>query len=364
MTALLTPLTFPCGTTVKNRAVLAPLTNGQSHDDGTLSLDEQRWLVRRAVGGFGIVETCAVYVQPRGHTFDGQLGLCTDAHEDSVRPLAAAIAATGAVGIVQLQHGGVRSPSRLTGHVPHAPSLFHEEGTKDFEVPKAMSVDEIEATIAAFVSSAVRAERAGFGGVELHAAHGYLLCQFLSRFHNTRDDAFGGDVHRRAFVLRTITQRIRQQVQPGFVVGVRFSAEDRGHARGMDLDDVLQTAQWLVEDGIDFVHLSLWTGAKNSAKYPEQHTAAIFRAALPTSVPIVAAGGVWTKAEAEALEAKGAEFVCVGRAAILDPDWVQHVLVEGLAPVTPPRTPEQLAAVDVSPGFVRYLQRFPGLVAP
>ncbi len=360
---LLEPLSLRCGVTIKNRVALAPLTNGQSGADGVLGDDEFRWLRRRADSGFGIVSTCAVNVSAEGHAFDGELSLYTDAHEHAVKPLAAAFVDAGALGIVQLVHGGARCPSRLTGLQPVAPSIFHET-TPNFETPRALRLEEIQAVAEAFVDSAVRAARAGFGGVELHAAHGYLLSEFLSSVHNTRDDGYGGDIAGRARLLREILREVRARTSSTFVIGVRLSPEDGGNTRGVDLDESIQVAKWLADDGADFIHISLWNAARMSAKYPDKHPAPMFRAALPPDVALVAAGSIWTAQEAEALRALGADVVAVGRAAIVDPEWIQHVLVDTLEPVRPPRSVEQLAAADVGPSFIRYLAKFPGMVAP
>lgn len=363
--ALLRPLTLRAGVTLTNRLALAPLTNTQSADDGTLSDMEARWLTRRARGGFGLVETCAAFVDFGGKGFDGQLGVHDDAHAAATAGLASDIAAAGACGVVQLVHGGARSPSRLTGRQPVAPGAFLEE-SPGFEAPRALSSDEIVALRDAFVAAAVRVQRAGFGGVELHAAHGYLLSQFLSRAMNTREDAWGGDLDGRLRLLVEIARGVRAACGPAFVVGVRVSPEDRGFARGLDLDDSLEAARRVAADdggAVDFVHISLWDGRAMTKKRPEAHPARLFRDALPPSVALIAAGGVWTVDDARALIDHGADIVAVGRAAILDPDWVQHVVLEGHAPVRGPRTPAELEAVDVSPGFVQYLRRFPGLVA-
>jgi 2,4-dienoyl-CoA reductase-like NADH-dependent reductase (Old Yellow Enzyme family) len=359
------PLTLRCGQALKNRLALAPLTNTQSDDDGTLGAIEARWLTRRARGGFGLVETCAAFVDFGGKGFDGQLGVHDDVHAAATAGLARDIAAAAACGVVQLVHGGARAPSRLTGRQPVAPSAFLEE-SPGFEAPRALSADEIVAVRDAFIAAAVRVQRAGFDGVELHAAHGYLLSQFLSRTMNTRDDVWGGDLEGRLRLLVEIARGVRAACGPAFVVGVRLSPEDRGFARGIDLDDSLEAARRVAADdggAVDFVHISLWDGRAMTKKRPDQHPARLFRDALPSSVAVVAAGGVWTVDDAHALMGHGADVVAVGRAAILDPDWVQHVVVEGRDPVRGPLTPAQLEAVDVSPGFVQYLRRFPGVVA-
>jgi 2,4-dienoyl-CoA reductase-like NADH-dependent reductase (Old Yellow Enzyme family) len=360
---LLAPLRLRSGTVLRNRLALAPLTNTQSGDDGVLHDDEARWLLRRARGGFGLTETCAAYVTPTGKAFDGQLGVSSDAQEAAVRPWAASLSSTGTCAIVQLVHGGMRSPRRLTGLQPVAPwGGYAEAGNHDFEVPRTMAADEVVAVADAFVAAAVRCHRAGFGGVELHGAHGYLLSEFLSRTMNPRDDGWGGDLVGRARLLRDVARRVRAACPAPFVVGVRVSPEDRGNARGLDLDETVQVARWLADDGVDFVHLSLWDASKNTVKRPDAHAARLFRDALPGDVAVVAAGGVWTRDDALRLHDHGADVVCVGRAAIVDPDWPRHVVEQGLEPVRGPRTVEQLADVDVSARFAQYLRRFPGLV--
>jgi 2,4-dienoyl-CoA reductase-like NADH-dependent reductase (Old Yellow Enzyme family) len=349
---------------LRNRLALAPLTNTQSGDDGVLHDDEARWLLRRARGGFGLTATCAAYVTSSGKAFDGELGVSNDAQESAVRPWAASLSSTGTCAVVQFVHGGMRAPRRLTGLQPVAPwGGYVEDGNRDFEVPRTMSGDEVAAVADAFVDAAVRCHRAGFGGVELHGAHGYLLSEFLSATMNPRDDGWGGDLAGRARLLRDVTRRVRAACGPSFVVGARLSPEDRGNARGLDLDETVQVARWLAEDGVDFVHLSLWDAAKNTVKRPDVHAARLFRDALPADVAVVAAGGVWTLDDALRLHDHGADVVAVGRAAIVDPEWPRHVVEQGREPVRGPRTVEQYADVDVSARFAQYLRRFPGMVA-
>jgi 2,4-dienoyl-CoA reductase-like NADH-dependent reductase (Old Yellow Enzyme family) len=363
MHPLLAPLSLRCGVVLSNRLALAPLTNGQSGDDGVVSDDEMRWLLRRARGGFGLVETCAAFVTPTGKGFDGQVGVSDERHDAGLSSWAKQLSSTGVCAVVQLVHGGLRAPSRLTGQTPVAPwGGYTEDTNTDFERARTLSEVEIGVIADQFVAAAERCARAGFGGVELHAAHGYLLSQFLSRTMNPRSDGWGGDLTGRARLLRDLARRVRAACPASFVVGVRLSPEDRGNARGLDLDESVQVAQWLADDGVDFVHLSLWDAANKTTKRPGVHAARLFRDALPPAVAVVAAGGVWSAYDAQRLYDHGADVVAIGRAAIIDPDWPVHVVRDGHEPVRGPRTPAELAAVDVSPRFVRYLRRFPQMV--
>jgi 2,4-dienoyl-CoA reductase-like NADH-dependent reductase (Old Yellow Enzyme family) len=354
---LFEPLTFRCGARAKNRLALAPLTNQQSHDDGTLSPDEERFLVRRARGGFGLVSTCAAHVSLDGKGFDGQLGVFDDAHAPGLARLAAALRAEGALSIAQLYHGGARSPSRLTGVQPQSASAF-EEAREGFEVPRALTTDELGRIVDAFRDAATRVARAGFDGVELHGAHGYLLSQFLSREMNQRTDAWGGSLERRARLVRLVLAEVRRATPPGFVVGVRLSPEDFGFARGLDVDETIEVARWLADDGADFLHVSLWDHTKPSTKYPSKSACTLVRDAVPSEVRVVAAGKVWTPDDALRVLDLGADAVALGRAAILTPDWPLRAREAGFEPTRPPLTTAALEALDVGPRFVDYLRRF------
>ena len=361
--SLFDPIRFRCGAVSRNRTWLAPLTNSQSEDDGTCSPAEQRWLERRAQGGFGVVETCAAHVAQGGKGFDGQLGVWGDHLVPRLRELAAGIASAGALGVVQLYHGGARSPSRLTGRQPWSASAFSRQDEPGFEVPRAAARADIEAVIEVFAAAARRAAAAGFHGVELHGAHGYLLGQFLSRTMNVRTDGWGGpDFVHRARLIRAVTRRVREVVPSGFMVGARISPEDFGQARGLDLDESLQLARWLADDGLDFLSISLWDARKRTAKRPEQHPTALFRAALPPEVALVVAGSIWTPADAEAQRALGADIVALGKVAILNPDWPTQARAPGYQPERGPLTPAELRDRAISDRFIAYLRRFKGMV--
>ncbi|MCX5748080.1 MAG: NADH:flavin oxidoreductase [Proteobacteria bacterium] len=354
-------LTLRCGLVLPNRVALAPMTNLQSHADGTLGDDELAFLARRADGGFGLIQTCAAYVGQDGKAWPGELGIDRDEELPGLRRLAARIRAGGATSMVQLFHGGVRADAELSGAPTWSASTW-EEPTPGFVPPRAATEADLQRVIAQFVAAAQRAEAAGFDGVELHGAHGYLLSQFMSRTMNPRTDGWGGDLVGRARLVRTVTQQIRAACKPTFAVGVRLSLEDFGQARGMDLDDNLQIATWLADDGADFIHASLWDVGRKTAKRPEAHAIPLLRAALPRAVAIIAAGKIWSRADAEGVLALGADLVALGRAGILNPDWPRQV-ASGTEPMRPPITKAQLAERAVSPVFADYLTKWKGLVA-
>ncbi len=261
MPSLFDPLAFQHGPAMKNRFMLAPLTNLQSHADGRLSDDEYHWLTLRARGGFGLTMTCASHVQARGQGFPGQLGCWSDAHLDGLRRLAAGIHAAGSLAFVQLHHAGMRSPADLIGTQPVCPSDDAETGAR------ALTLAEVEELREDFVAAAVRADRAGFDGVELHGAHGYILSQFLSPKYNRRDDRYGGSLEQRGRLVFEIVAGIRARCRPDFTLGLRVSPE----RFGLELGEMREFVQRVLHDGrLDFVDLSLWDAFKlpNEAGIP------------------------------------------------------------------------------------------------
>jgi 2,4-dienoyl-CoA reductase-like NADH-dependent reductase (Old Yellow Enzyme family) len=343
---LFQPLTLRCGLVLPNRIALAPMTNGQSLPDGRLGDDEYAWLARRADGGYGMIETCAAYVALDGKAWAGELGVDREDDLPGLRRLSARIKQGGAAAIVQLFHGGVRAASKLTGTQVWSASVFHEDGPQ-FETPRAATDDDIARVIDQFAAAAARCEASGFDGVELHGAHGYLLSQFLSRTMNPRP------FEERVDFVRRVMRAVRARVSPRFCVGVRLSLEDRGSAKGLDLDESLQVARWLADDGADFIHASLWDASQPTHKRPDEHPIPLLRAAVPAEVAVIVAGAMWTHADAEVALAKGADVVAIGRSAIVNPDWPR---TDGV--VRTPVTRAQLAAVAVSPVFQQYLTRW------
>ena len=355
MTSIFEPLTFRTGLKAPNRIVLAAMTNKQSHADGTLSNEEESWLYSRAEGGFGTVMTCAAHVSADGKGWHGELGIHDDAMLPGLTRLAKGLRERGAASMVQIFHGGLRADGKLgAGFTPW--SAHAADGRR------AGTEDDIARVIDAYASAAARAEAAGFDGVEIHGAHGYLLTQFLSTIENERTDAWGGTLENRAKLMRSVMRAARKRTKPGFTIGVRLSPEDMAQAKGLDLDESIQTAKWLVEDGADFIHLSLWRSALNTKKRPEEHPINVFRSALPKDIVVMAAGGVWTAAEANALVERGVDAVAIGRAAITNRDWGKLAAQPDWQPKRPPLSVAELIDEGLSPAFAEYMREWKNFV--
>ncbi len=355
--ALFQPLTFRHGPAMKNRFMLAPLTNTQSYPDGRLSDEEFHWLTLRAKGGFGLVMTCASHVQRVGQGFPGQLGIFGDEHLEGLSRLASALKAEGAVAAVQLHHAGNRSPAELVGQ-PVCPSDDPKTGAR------GLSLAEVEQLREDFIAAAVRAERAGFDGVEIHGAHGYILTQFLSSEINRREDHYGGSLENRARLIFEIIDGVRARCRPDFLLGLRLSPE----RFGLQLAEVREVAQQVLRDGrIDFLDMSLWDFAKepNETEFQGRTLMSYFTELDRGGVRLGVAGKIMTPAQAAEVIAAGADYVLLGRAAILHHDFPEQTRRDAaFGPASLPADPGRLAAEGVSPTFLDYLRRsFPGFVA-
>lgn len=355
---LLQPLELRPGLSVKNRVWLAPLTNMQSHADGTLGNDELHFLAGRADGGFGLLETCAAYVAPEGKAWAGELGVHNNEMVPGLTRLAARIHQSGALAAVQLFHGGLRANPSVSGAESWSASAYQEGSAP---TARAGTEVDIENVINAFAQAAQRCAMAGFDAVELHGAHGYLLSQFLSTVYNQRTDRWGGSLENRARLIRDVVRAVKAAA-PGLVCMVRLSPEDFGQAKGLDLDETIQVARWLAEDGMDILHLSLWQCALNTTKQPDAHPTTLFRAALGPAMRIVVAGKIWTRADGEAQLALGADAVALGRAAIANPDWPQRAHGSALAIRQPPLSVAELNDRGLSLTFANYMRNWKGFV--
>ena len=358
MTSLADALPLRHGPALPNRLALAPLTNTQSHLDGTLSDDEIGWLTARARGGFGLVVTAAAYVQRSGLAWAGQLGVSDDAHLPGLTRLADCLRANGAVSVVQLHHGGLRANAEASGEQPVAPFADERSGAR------ALTTGEVEQLVADFASAAARCERAGFDGVQVHGAHGYVLGQFLDVARNTRTDRYGGDAAGRARIMHEVVDAIRTATGPHFQVGLRLSPERWGIDRA---EAVALAGDLLTGRELDHLDLSMWQVGKTPEDDPTRDRPLVDDYLdLPRhGTALALTGGVRNAADAQSVLDRGADIVCVGRAAVADHAFAARTLDDPAHPgPTFPVTPDQLRAECVGEAFVDYFTAgWPDLVA-
>lgn len=313
--------------TVRNRLVFAATSSELADDNGDVTDDMIAYYAERARGGVGLVVIEATYVSLEGKRLSHNAMVDDDARIPGLARLAEALHAEGAAVLLQLNHGGRESVCDISGRVvaPSAiPSGYTALGEAD--LPHELTVGEIDHVVQDFVDAAVRAQRAGYDGIELHGAHGYLISQFLSPNANQREDAYGGSVEGRARFCVELVQRIRAAVGVGFVVVFRINARD-GDAitDGLEIEESIRAAQMIESAGADSI--SVTAGLHASRPYLPIAGMSLprglflpyaerFRRAL--GIPVMIVGRLKTPA---ALGAAGkvADFVCMSRGLIADP---------------------------------------------
>ena len=344
------------GLMIPNRSVLAAMTNKQSYSDGTLSDEEIRFLVRRAEGGFGLITTAASHVQESGQGWEGEFGVWGDHHLPGLSSLATQLKQHDSKSFVQIFHGGMRAPSSITGQQASSASvnfISESEGSS-----RRLSTREVEETISCFIRAAQRCEAAGFDGVELHGAHGYLIAQFLGSNTNRRSDVFGGDVEQRSTFLLRIIRGIREVVSDDFAIMVRLSPVSE--EIGITMEDTKQVIELLIKEKIDALHISCWDVFEKQDN--NQTITRELCSIYCDSIPIVSTGSVWSAEDAQFVLDQGAEAVGVARVALPHPDWASLVSDVAYKPKVAPFTPEELRSADLSPTFVEYMRRWRGFV--
>ncbi|QUL54733.1 NADH-dependent flavin oxidoreductase [Paenibacillus tritici] len=329
---LLESFNFTNGIELKNRVVMAPMTNFSSNEDGTVTRAELDYYTRRS-GGAGMVITACVYVSRGGKGFPGEFGADHDGLIPSLRELADAIKGEGAKAVLQIFHGGRQCPpEQLVDGQPVSASDVPSElpGGGQGAVPRPLTEEEITGIIADFGEATRRAIEAGFDGVEIHGANGYLLQQFFSPHSNRREDRWGGDLQKRlAFplaVLRSVKDAVKQHAQGAFLVGYRFSPEEP-ETPGITMAETFALIDALSAEGLDYLHVSLmdlWSlphrGTEDSRPRIEQ---IVERAGGKT--PVIGVGSLYTAADALKSLDSGISLVALGRPLLIEPDWVQKV---------------------------------------
>ncbi len=357
MSNLFQPINFKSGTTIKNRFMLAPLTNTQSHVDGRLSDDEYHWLTMRAKGGFGLTMTCAAHVQAVGQGFLGQLGIFGDEHLEGLTRLAKGINDEDSLSVVQLHHAGMRSPAELIGQSPVCPSDHADTGAV------ALSTEQVDQLIEDFILGAERAVTAGFDGVEIHGAHGYILAQFLSGTVNQRQDKYGGSIENRMRPITEIIKGIRARCPKNFLLGLRLSPE----RFDVHLPDIIEVAKRILADAkIDFLDMSLW----DSFKEPEDEAfkgrslLSYFTELERGDVALGIAGKLRDPNEVRLAMEADIDFVLLGRAAILHHDFpLQMQADSNFTPVSNPVSTDHLREQGLGEAFITYMSSWKGFVS-
>ncbi|WP_420969088.1 NADH:flavin oxidoreductase/NADH oxidase family protein [Bradyrhizobium sp. B120] len=328
-------LTLPCGLTIPNRMVKAAMTEKFAGVDGHASSRHAELFKRFAEGGAGMLITGNVVVDPRYLEAPGNVFIEDDSGLVHLRRWAAAGKSTGARMIMQINHAGRQTPSSVAD-TSIAPSAVPLNLGKFFSTPRAMTEIEIEEVIGRFAFAASLAEKAGFDGVEIHAAHGYLISQFLSPKVNRRTDSWGGSIANRARILVRVVKSVRAAVSSNFAVGVKLNVGDfiKG---GLEPEDAILVARMLDPLGVDFIELSGGTheravsfgfGEAEEGGASEAYFATYARRVrAATRIPLILTGGMRSaKIMREVVESGLCDLVGMARPLVIDPDLPGRLL--------------------------------------
>jgi len=317
------------GMELANRLVRSATWEGLGSPDGSVNDRVIEVYRRLADGGVGLIITGYIAVRSDGRQFPTQLSADRDELVPGLAELAAAVHRRGGKVVAQIVHCGGQADRRTTGQDPVAPSAVDSPGYP--EVPRELSVAEIEDIVACFAQASRRLKDAGFDGVQLHGAHGYLLAQFLSPTRNRREDSYGGSVENRSRFAREVYSAVRAEVGPDWPVMIKLNANDFLEGSTTE-EDAAFLAAALAEAGIDAIEVSGGTagsgklGAARSKIETEDDEAYFLpqaraiRAAAP-GVPIMLVGGVRSLDKMETILASGfADYFAMSRPLIREPD--------------------------------------------
>lgn len=331
---LFSPLAFNKGITLKNRIVMSPMTTWASNEDFTISDEEVEYYHKR-VNGVGLVITGCTHVTANGIGFTHEFAGYDDTFLPSLKKLADAAKSGGAPAILQMFHAGNKAIPGLipNGEVVSAsaissgPILLSDKEN----LPKELTENEILEIIKAFGETTRRAIEAGFDGVEIHGAHGFLLQNFISPFFNTRNDQWGGSLENRLRlsleILREVKNVASKYADRPFLIGYRISPEEFPQ-QTYGLPDTFILIDKLIEEKIDYLHFSLLDAVNQkpiNSEFSDKPISVVLNNYVNNRVPVLVAGSVTTPAMADQVLDYGVSMVAIGRTLIINPNWVELV---------------------------------------
>ena len=372
-----TPLRFNCGREMANRFAIAPLTTDSSHEDGTAPENELEFVRRRAACGFGATISSAAYVEQDGRSWQG-IGAAHHGHLSSLHRLAEAMRAAGGLAILQIYDGGRISKPELIGEqCLRAPSAVASlrPGAR---TPRAMTGNEVGNLIASFREAASLARKAGFDGVEIHGANHYAVHQFFSPRANHRTDHWGGSLSKRMNFPLAVAQAVRDALGPKLIAGFRITPFE-AEADGYTLEDAKLLCNELAKLDLDYISVSLddyrmsrpasetrvYNSPVEKSNTPAESPITAFARVIAGRSAVMASGGIKTCMDAEGAIKMGADLVAVGRAVVVDPEWLSKVRSKSETSILAGLPKDELEIADtlsIPPRMVGYLLSRPGWI--
>ena len=318
---------------IKNRLVLPPMATGKS-DDGIVSKEILDYYDEKTkTGKIGLVYLEHAFISPEGQTSLNMMSVASDECIPGLKKLAGVIHENGSKVFLQMNHGGSGAKRSLMHMENIAPSPlvnpchFSKEEV-DSIPPREMNRDDIKRIVKCFADAALRAKKAGYDGVEIHSAHGYMLNQFYSPLTNKREDEYGGSIDNRIRIHLEVIKAVREAVGDDYPISLRFGAHDYLDG-GTSLDDVAYAARKFEEAGVDVLSVS---GGMCKFDNPNSKEEGYFKELSEicrdaVDIPVILTGGFHTKEAVElALKEGRCDMVGVGRAILKDSDWPDKVL--------------------------------------
>ncbi|MFA4835903.1 MAG: FAD-dependent oxidoreductase [Dehalococcoidia bacterium] len=317
------------GMTLKNRLIMSPMGTNMADRDGFVTEQMKRYYQERARGGVGLIIVEGACVDPVGKATPYELEISDDRFIPGLKGLVDALHQQGAKAALQLNHNGRLAPQSVTQKQAIGPSAVP---VKDWNfnpmgegiAPREMNAADILHTIQQFAKAAERAKQAGFDGVEIHGAHGYLVSQFLSGATNKRRDAYGGELRNRARFLIEILQATRGEVGTDYPVWCRLNAKEYGMENGITLQETVEVSQMTQSAGAGAIDVSIYGASEQRIPLSGIPRGYLLRFAevvkKAVSVPVIAVGRITVEVGEQALREGRCDFVAVGKGLIADPE--------------------------------------------
>lgn len=317
--------------TLRNRVIMAPMTTWSANHDGTVSEEELAYM-RQRVKDVGLVITGCTHVLENGIGFTKEFAAFDDRFIPSLAKLAQAAKSGGAPAILQIFHAGNKALPDLIPDADVVSASTLKTPTASFVdsqiMSRALSHAEVLDMVHAFGETTRRAIEAGFDGIELHGAHGFLIQNFFSPLFNQRTDEWGGSLEKRMSfplaVVKEVKRVIQQYAQKPFALGYRMSVEEYDE-NGLRIQDSLQLIDRLIAAGIDYLHVSLVDvlNAKPVDSLEDALTITRVIKHLNHRIPLISAGQIRTPDQAERALALGLPLIAIGKALVMNPNWIE-----------------------------------------
>lgn len=313
---------------LKNKVVMPPMCMFKSDETGEIKNFHKYHYVARAIGGVGFIIVEATAIEPKGRITNNDLGLWNEFQIKKHKNLNKELHKFGAKTAIQIAHAGRKSVATKTTPIAPSPIAFSSE--KPFKTPKELSLKEIKNIKDLFLQACLRAKKANYDAIELHAAHGYLLNEFLSPLSNKREDLYGGSLENRCRLVVEIAKKVKEKINLPLLV--RISA-DEWMSDGWNINDSIYLSKELEKAGVDCIHVSSGGNIEKTDKNPkiEPFYQCDWAKQIKENVkiPVIAVGLITTAKEGESLLKNGfCDFVAYGRELLKNPNLVFYAAKE------------------------------------